>query len=140
MAAVPLTTYQTFGQKIGTPGNEPGDSKNSTFINTEILSFITASVFDEYIGTSFQVRTDALNTQKLELVQVKVRKTSERLETFSLLFSSPEGEHLPQASYLFEHEQIGLFPLFIVPVKTPKGMLYEAVFNRLRGPQPKGVK
>ena len=139
-AAIPLTAYQAFGQKVGAPEVVPEDSGNSTFINTEILGYITASVFDEYIGTSFQVRKDAVNTERLVLEQVKVRENSERLDTFTLLFSSPSGEPMTQASYLFEHEQMGLFPLFLVPVMTLKGMRYEAVFNRLRGPAKKGAK
>ena len=140
-AAVPLTAYNAFGQVLG--GAQKGkseDDKNSLFDNTEILSVIVPSVFEDYVGTTFLIRTDALTTHKLELVQVKERTGSGRLDTFSLLFSSPTDEDFPQATYLFEHEQIGQLPLFIVPVKTPKGMRYEAVFNRLRAPLPKGEK
>jgi hypothetical protein len=86
------------------------------------------------------MHTDALNAQTLELVEVKIKEESERLDGFSLLFSLPSGEYLPQASYLFEHEKIGRFPLFIVPVKTPKGTRYEAIFSRLRASLSNGSK
>lgn len=136
-AVTPFAGNKAFGQKIGSP--QTGNSKDSTFINTDILSFVEASDFEEQVGASFLVRTDALNTQTLELVQVKVKRDTERLYAFSLLFSSPSGAEFPQASYLFEHEKIGVFPLFVVPVKTPKGMRYEAVISRLRGPALKGA-
>ena len=128
-AAVPFAAGNAFGQKVV---GSPSDSKTSPFINTDILSFITASVFEGYLNTNFLMHTDAFNTQTLELVEVKIREESERLDGFSLLFSLPSGSYLPQESYLFEHEKIGLFPLFIVPVKTPKGTRYEAIFSRLR--------
>src|ERR1044072_8078313 len=132
-AAVPFSAGNAFGQKVvGEPNGSPSDSKNSPFINTEILSFITASVFEGHLNTNFLMHTDAFDAQTLELVQVKIREESQQLDGFSLLFSLPSGEYLPQLSYLFEHEKIGLFPLFIVPVKTPKGTRYEAVFSRLR--------
>jgi hypothetical protein len=104
------------------------------------LSYIEPSVFEEQIGANFLMRTDALHGQELTLEQVKVKtylprkanNRSQRLDTFTLLFSSPEGAQLPQASYLFENEKMGMFPLFVVPVMTPKGLRYEAVINRMR--------
>ncbi len=122
-----VATSNAFGQKAG---DGKADSSNTPFINTDLLNYITASAFEEYINTSFLIRTDALTEHKVELVEVKVIERSGRTYGFSLLFSS--DVELPQASYLFEHEKMGVFPLFIVPVKTPKGMRYEAIFNRLR--------
>lgn len=127
-SAAPFASGNAFGQKVS---NDKSGSGNSPFINTDLLNYITASTFEEYINTSFTIRTDALTEEKVELIQVKTIEKSGRLYGFSLLFSSDSGANLPQASYLFEHEKMGVFPLFIVPVKTPKGMRYEAVFNRL---------
>jgi uncharacterized protein DUF6916 len=141
-SAAPLTASAAFGQKVGKAAEAgPGDSTDSIFINTGILSYIEPSVFEEQIGAIFLMRTDALHGQELKLEEVKVKthlsrkadKRSPQMDTFTLLFSSPEGAQFPQASYLFEHEQIGLFPLFVAPVMTPKGLRYEAVINRLRG-------
>ncbi|MGA9768896.1 MAG: hypothetical protein WBV94_07645 [Blastocatellia bacterium] len=130
----PFASGNAFGQKVG-GGNSGSD--NSPFINTDLLNYVTASTFEEYVNTSFSIRTDALTEQKVELIEVRVIEKSGRLYGFSLLFSSDSEAILPQASYLFEHEKMGVFPLFIVPVKTPKGMRYEAVFNRLREAETK---
>jgi hypothetical protein len=127
--AAPFVSGNAFGQKVGDGKSE---SSKATFINTDLLNYITASTFEEYINTSFSIRTDALVEYKVELVQVKVIEKPGRTYGFSLLFSSDPGVELPQASYLFEHEKMGVFPLFIVPVKTPNGMRYEAIFNRMR--------
>ena len=129
ITATPFVAVNAFGQNVGGGKSESG---KSTFINTDLLSYITASTFEEYINTSFLIRTEELAEHKVELVQVKVIEKPGRAYGFSLLFSSDSGVELPQASYLFEHEKMGVFPLFIVPVKTPKGMRYEAVFSRLR--------
>ena len=125
----PFASGNAFGQKVGDGKSE---SSKAPFINTDLLSYITASTFEEYINTSFSIRTDALTEHTVKLVEVKVIEKPGRAYGFSLLFSSDSGEELPQSSYLFEHEKMGVFPLFIVPVKTPKGMRYEAIFNRLR--------
>jgi hypothetical protein len=129
ITVVPFASGSAFGQRVGDGKSE---SSKATFINTDLLSYITASTFEEYINTSFTIRTDALVEHKVELVQVRVIEKPGRVYGFSLLFSSDSEVELPQASYLFEHEKMGVFPLFIVPVKTPKGMRYEAIFNRLR--------
>jgi hypothetical protein len=135
--AAPFASGNAFGQKIG--GGQSG-SANSPFINTDLLKYITASTFEEYLNTSFLIRTDALSAQNVELIQVRAIEKSGRLDGFALLFSSASGASLQQASYLFEHEKMGQFPLFIVPVKTPNGMRYEAIFNRLRAPGAEGSK
>ncbi len=125
----PFASGNAFGQKVG---DGKSDSSKTTFINTDLLNYVTASTFEEYINTSFSIRTDALTEHKVKLVEVKVIEKPGRAYGFSLLFSIDSAEELPQSSYLFEHEKMGVFPLFIVPVKTPKGTRYEAVFNRLR--------
>jgi hypothetical protein len=55
-------------------------------------------------------------------------------EKFSLFFSGLRRELLPQDTYTFEHETLGRFDLFIVPVGTrnPHKINYEMVFNRPR--------
>src|SRR5437667_11819046 len=39
-----------------------------------------------------------------------------RSENFSIVFSGPGDRLLPQGNYAFEHDQIGRFVLFIVPI------------------------
>jgi hypothetical protein len=56
---------------------------------------------------------------------------SERSESFSLLFTSAERGHAPQAIYSLEHPELGAIEVFLVPVgPAPNGgMQYEAIFN-----------
>jgi hypothetical protein len=57
-------------------------------------------------------------------------EAAEHRKPFSLLFLGPPSFVLPQATYRFEHETIGAFDLFIVPVgRTAQGVSYEAVFS-----------
>jgi hypothetical protein len=66
---------------------------------------------------------------ELELVEFTDR-SSERTESFSLIFRGPLERPFPQATYTVQHAGLGSFPLFLVPVAREKdGMRYEAVFN-----------
>jgi hypothetical protein len=55
----------------------------------------------------------------------------DRGEAFSIVFRLPLTPMLPQGTYTFQHEEIGTFPLFIVPIgRSAEGLQYEAIFNR----------
>jgi hypothetical protein len=55
---------------------------------------------------------------------------SAKPKSFSLLFRGPAGTPLAQGTYSVEHEAMGSFVIFIVPVsRDGNGMSYEAVFN-----------
>jgi hypothetical protein len=51
---------------------------------------------------------------------------------FGILFSIPEGRRPTQGTYKLDHEQLGSFELFLVPVTDNGNVAYEAVFNRLK--------
>ena len=53
-------------------------------------------------------------------------------EKFSLVFAGRRRELIGQDTYTFEHDALGRFDLFIVPIHTrdPRAIDYEAVFNR----------
>ncbi|MEP6635303.1 MAG: hypothetical protein ABJB97_01165, partial [Acidobacteriota bacterium] len=56
-----------------------------------------------------------------------------QLERFSVFFTGPVEVFLPQATYSFEHESMGEFLIFLVPVgKIENGFRYEGVFNYFR--------
>ena len=56
--------------------------------------------------------------------------TAEHRQPFSLVFLGPPRVVLPQAIYRFEHDGLGPFELFIVPIgQTAQGVRYEAVFS-----------
>jgi hypothetical protein len=61
--------------------------------------------------------------------------TASQAESFSLLFHGPRARVLPQATYQFNHPELGTFLLFIVPIGADEQSThYEAVFNRLTRP------
>ena len=96
--------------------------------------------FTEVLNTAFCVWLDPATRLEFKLVEAKAHrqgvpvKPTEKTtpgENFSLIFSGPANRPLSQKMYTFEHEQIGVFDLFIVPIgKEPDGFRYEAVFNR----------
>ena len=100
------------------------------------LSFVT---FANLVNTRFRVEVASATTVELELIAAEStgdadrdRSTVPRYENFSLLFAGPTAQALPQRTYLFEHDQLGAFDLFIVPIAAEKGTIrYQAVFNRL---------
>ena len=51
-------------------------------------------------------------------------------DPFSLEFTDPEPHHVPQQTVAVEHEDLGAFDLFVVPLGPGEnGMRYEAVFT-----------
>jgi hypothetical protein len=70
-------------------------------------------------------------TDQVELSLVEISDTStERMESFSLIFRGPLEKPFAQGTYDAEHAGLGRFPLFLVPVaRDADGMRYEAVFN-----------
>jgi hypothetical protein len=71
-----------------------------------------------------------------EAVELRLEEVSdastERMESFSLIFRGPLERPFPQGTYEAEHAGLGRFPLFLVPVaRDVDGMRYEAVFNIL---------
>ncbi|PYS86621.1 MAG: hypothetical protein DMF70_01965 [Acidobacteria bacterium] len=52
------------------------------------------------------------------------------MERFSVFFAGPGDPFLPQKVYSLEHERMGEFEIFLVPVAgDEKSYRYEAVFN-----------
>src|SRR5436309_3177 len=92
-----------------------------------------ASMFSERGGESFRLLCDDGSTLDLELVSftpgpVPPGDAGGRAP-FSLVFRGPLEPVLPQRIYRFEHDELGSFELFIVPLGPDEsGMRYEAVF------------
>ena len=88
-----------------------------------------ASTFSEHVNTPFRVNYGSA-TMDLELTEVSDYSDDHQIR-FSLVFRGPHEPLLPQQIYPFEHDQLGAFDLFIVPVgRDEEGLQYEAVFNR----------
>jgi hypothetical protein len=67
-----------------------------------------------------------------ELIEFKEMNMTPKQEQFSIVFRGPLDIFLNQGMYKMEHEKIGTFDLFLVPIRQDQeGLCYEAVFNRL---------
>jgi len=103
-----------------------------------MLEQFTLDTFTPRVGTPFLVHARGAEPLRMMLdaaTEIPVsgwrpREAAEHRTPFTLLFLGPAGFMLPQAIYRFEHEAIGAFDLFIVPVgQTARGVSYEAVFS-----------
>ena len=93
---------------------------------------LTEAEFSKHVNTKFRVAVEP--PVELELTEVKGYLSREHeemgMERFSAFFSGPSDRFLDQSTYSFEHDQMGTFALFLVPVKQDQnGFRYEAVFN-----------
>jgi len=93
---------------------------------------LTEKEFSKHVNTKFRVVVEP--PVELELTQVKgyLSKPEEEtgMERFSAFFLGPADRYLEQRIYSLEHEQMGTFDLFLVPVSQDQsGFRYEAVFN-----------
>jgi len=98
----------------------------------------TQAEFAENLNTKFAVRVNAPRPIELELVEVTgwvlQPKEAEGMERFSVFFYGPGDIYIPQSTYTLEHERMGVFDIFIVPVgRDERGYRYEAVFNYHKG-------
>lgn len=93
---------------------------------------LTEKEFARHLNTKFKTKIDD-QTIDLELVEVKnyLPQQNEQggMERFSIFFEGP-NVYLPQRVYSFEHEDMGEFEIFLVPIsQTAQNFRYEAVFN-----------
>jgi len=93
---------------------------------------LTEAEFSKHVNTKFRVAVEP--PVELELTDVKGYMSREHehtgMERFSAFFLGPGDRYLEQKVYPFEHEQMGAFELFLVPVSHDQnGFRYEAVFN-----------
>ena len=88
--------------------------------------------FAKHLNSKFQIRIDEAQTVESELTEVSELRLSDRQEQFSITFRTSNEIFLGQGLRLFEHEVMGQFELFLVPIaRDGAGTYYEAVFNRL---------
>lgn len=105
------------------------------------LNNCTKSNFSQYLHTKFLVYRKTGGTEEVTLVKVSDLKTPSgnrskimsQEENFSLIFSGSASNPLEQDNYTIEHEELGVFDLFMVAVDMPKGKQnYQVIFNRQR--------
>lgn len=97
---------------------------------------LTEEEFSQHVHTKFRVKGGATQPVELYLVEVKgYEKENESgsqggMERFSVFFSGPSDCYLPQKTYSVEHDKMGAFDIFLVPIgRDDRGYSYEAVFN-----------
>lgn len=110
-------------------------------MNDTPVDQLTWGKFSTLLKSRFKVQAGPSGLLELELEEAnafpsrpspKSAAGAVRTEGFSLIFSGPITPLLPQGIYRFEHEQLGRFDLFIVPVAcSADAASYEVVFNRL---------
>ena len=98
---------------------------------------LTEEEFSKHVNTKFHARLDAEAEVDLELAEVKgyQHKANEQtgMERFSVFFKGPEAPRLRQKTYTLQHDQMGEFEIFLVPISpNDHGSRYEAVFNYFR--------
>jgi hypothetical protein len=95
------------------------------------LAEFTPATFEGRLGDRFSLPASGVDLV-LDVVDVKKGPLAGPRPggAFSLLFSAPGPDMLPQAIHEVSHAGLGAFPLFLVPVaRTADGFQYEAAFN-----------
>jgi len=97
-----------------------------------MLESFTLETFSPLISSSFALSIEARGlTAELALIQARSLGSSDAggRDPFSIVFLHRSEEILPQGTYPLEHDQLGTFELFIVPIgQDTDGTRYEAVF------------
>jgi hypothetical protein len=94
---------------------------------------LTEKEFSRHLNSRFKLTLQDQEVE-LELIEVKAYLPQANdqggMERFSIYFDGPVNIRLPQSVYRLEHEQMGEFEIFLVPISgDQKGFHYEAVFN-----------
>ena len=95
---------------------------------------LTEKEFSQHVNTKFRANLEDGGAVDLELVEVKgyLSKPEEQsgMERFSAFFQGPPETRLTQKVYTLNHDRMGEFEVFLVPVgPETQGVRYEAVFN-----------
>jgi hypothetical protein len=79
----------------------------------------------------FRLKQESAETVELELVEANDVGSTPRQAQFSIVFRGPHNPLLAQGIHKIEHDALGTFDLFMVPIKRDQaGIYYEAIFNR----------
>ena len=95
---------------------------------------LTKAEFSRHLNTTFHLMLEPERQVDLELTEVKGYLGGPRdqtgMERFSLFFAGPGDVKLEQSTYRLQHDGMGEFEIFLVPIgRSEHGFRYEAVFN-----------
>ena len=97
----------------------------------EMRDWISQEEFSNSVNTGLKLKVDESNSLDFELVVFRDLGSTARQEQFAVEFRGPADTILPQAIYEMQHDAIGVFQIFLVPIRRDSiGVYYEAVFNR----------
>jgi len=103
-----------------------------------MLERFTIDTFAPLAGQMFRLHVEGHEPLEMVLESVteipvsgwRPEEAIQHRKPFSLAFLGPPGFVLPQAIYRFEHDELGPFEIFIVPIgRDARGTRYEAVFT-----------
>jgi hypothetical protein len=101
-----------------------------------VLESFTIHTFSDHVGGKFRLHPYASDPLDVELISATELGGSAgaeppgRRQPFSIVFRGSGDVLLPQRIYRMEHDQIGSFELFLVPIgPDEKGLRYEAIFT-----------
>src|SRR5262245_19322718 len=97
-----------------------------------MLESLTAESFTQRLGERFRVHARPEMAIDVELIEANVLGASNasRRAPFSILFRGPLSPVWPQRTYRLDHDAMGSFDLFLVPVgPDATGMVYQAIFT-----------
>jgi len=92
------------------------------------------TIFRAWPGSAPAVRLKLIEVQEYRVNCSRAHMAEDAAnEKFSLLFRGSDSRKLEQNTYVFEHDNIGRFSMFIVPLRAGKDQhnYYQAIFNRL---------
>jgi len=97
------------------------------------LEKLNAKLMSEQLHSKFKAQMDSGVPVELELCEVNEPPKVPNLEQFTLVFRGPTAPRLPQKLYRLEHASLGTVQIFMTAIAgNEEGILYEAVFNRVR--------
>ena len=103
-----------------------------------MLDAFTCATFAAHIGETFALTVDTNTGMDLELIEATTlaeggassAATSRGRTPFSIIFRGPSTPILRQRIYSLEHNAMGRFDLFLVPIgPDERGMQYQAIFT-----------
>ena len=93
---------------------------------------LTHEEFSRHLNTKFGIRLSDEQVIEAELAELSELLLSARQERFAIVFRASNEVLIDQGLHRFEHNEMGTFNLFIVPIgRDERGTYYESVFNRL---------
>ncbi len=99
-----------------------------------MIEQLSREQFAGSLDSTFNLSAAPGQSLALQLTEVSELRATPKQEIFSILFRGPSNALLPQGMYAMDHQRLGKFDLFLVPVaRDSDGAYYEAVFNRLVG-------